>query len=214
LAGRLKDEFLAMLAHELRNPLAPVMTSIDILRLQSEPNSQMEKTLDIAERQIDHMSHLLDDLLDVFTLRMPIGAATPASPATLLTELDHEVRVVNDGPAALQVAAVFSAASGRAGHRMPEMDGYEVARTAAARARRRQNAADRSDRVRPGRRPAALAGGEVRPASGQADERRCFATGTGDCLDRRLRTGRTSMAASYSLCFPRGGRGESRSPSG
>ncbi len=65
MASRMKDEFLAMLAHELRNLLAPIMTSIDILRHHLPEAPIIDRTLDIAERQIMHMSRLLDDLLDV-----------------------------------------------------------------------------------------------------------------------------------------------------
>jgi signal transduction histidine kinase len=60
-ASRAKDEFLAVLGHELRNPLAPVASAAQLLRLR-HPES---RELDIIERQIKHMSRLVDDLLDV-----------------------------------------------------------------------------------------------------------------------------------------------------
>ncbi|SIN87393.1 PAS domain S-box-containing protein [Singulisphaera sp. GP187] len=59
-----KDEFLATLAHELRNPLAPIRTGLQILRLRREAN-QTDQTLDMMERQLGHMVHLIDDLMDV-----------------------------------------------------------------------------------------------------------------------------------------------------
>ncbi len=64
-AARRKDEFLAMLAHELRNPLAPLANTLEIIRLQSSSNSLIEDSLDIARRQIQHMARLLEDLFDV-----------------------------------------------------------------------------------------------------------------------------------------------------
>nr|WP_275403505.1 ATP-binding protein [Ramlibacter algicola] len=61
-----KDEFLAMLAHELRNPLAPVMTSIEVLRrLKPDNQSARDRHLSIMARQMQQLAHLVDDLLDV-----------------------------------------------------------------------------------------------------------------------------------------------------
>ena len=64
-ASQRKDEFLAMLAHELRNPLAPLANTLQIIRLEISGNSLIEESLDIAERQIRHMTRLLEDLFDV-----------------------------------------------------------------------------------------------------------------------------------------------------
>jgi len=61
---RRKDEFLAMLAHELRNPLAPIRTSLHILRLTDDPVIA-ERSRDVMERQLAHLIRLVDDLLDV-----------------------------------------------------------------------------------------------------------------------------------------------------
>jgi PAS domain S-box-containing protein len=64
-ADRLKDEFLAMLAHELRNPLAPIRNALFVLKgLQADP-SLRDQVRATAERQVSHMARLLDDLLDV-----------------------------------------------------------------------------------------------------------------------------------------------------
>jgi PAS domain S-box-containing protein len=67
-ANRQKDEFLAMLAHELRNPLAPLRTGLHILRLPQTPAAAREKTHDMLERQVRHLTRLVDDLLDVSRL--------------------------------------------------------------------------------------------------------------------------------------------------
>jgi two-component system, chemotaxis family, CheB/CheR fusion protein len=66
-ANRRKDDFLALLAHELRNPLAPIRNSIHILRHSDDPDLGAQ-ALELAERQVTHMTRLLDDLLDAARL--------------------------------------------------------------------------------------------------------------------------------------------------
>jgi signal transduction histidine kinase len=63
--ARQKDLFLATLAHELRGPLAPLRTGLDILRQQPGPAPLVARTLGAMNRQLDHMVRLVDDLLDV-----------------------------------------------------------------------------------------------------------------------------------------------------
>jgi PAS domain S-box-containing protein len=63
-ADRRKDEFLAMLAHELRNPLAPIRNATHFLCL-GEDEGAARRARDVIERQVDHLGHLVDDLLDV-----------------------------------------------------------------------------------------------------------------------------------------------------
>jgi PAS domain S-box-containing protein len=60
-----KDEFLAMLAHELRNPLAPIRAAAELLRLARLDETRVRQTSQIIGRQVDHMTGLVDDLLDV-----------------------------------------------------------------------------------------------------------------------------------------------------
>jgi PAS domain-containing protein len=62
---RRKDEFLATLAHELRNPLAPLRNGLQIARLDSRPGSPFHRTIEMMDRQLNHLVHLVDDLLDV-----------------------------------------------------------------------------------------------------------------------------------------------------
>jgi len=64
-ADQRKDEFLAMLAHELRNPLAPISTGAHLLKMLHSENAQITQTCSIIVRQVDHMTSLVDDLLDV-----------------------------------------------------------------------------------------------------------------------------------------------------
>ncbi len=64
-ADRRKDEFLATLAHELRNPLAPIRNGLQILRLAGDDRSAAEEARMLMERQVAHMVRLIDDLLDV-----------------------------------------------------------------------------------------------------------------------------------------------------
>lgn len=63
--NRRKDEFLAMLAHELRNPLAPIATAAALLKLSGFDEARIQKTSDVISRQVSHMTELVDDLLDV-----------------------------------------------------------------------------------------------------------------------------------------------------
>ena len=63
-ADRRKDEFIATLAHELRNPLAPVRTGLRVLRLTHDAETSV-RTIDIMERQLGQMTRLIDDLLDI-----------------------------------------------------------------------------------------------------------------------------------------------------
>lgn len=76
-AARRKDEFLAMLAHELRNPLAPITAAAELLQTATLDALQIGKTSEIIDRQVRHMTGLVDDLLDVS--RVTLG----------LIELDH-----------------------------------------------------------------------------------------------------------------------------
>jgi PAS domain S-box-containing protein len=64
-AARRKDEFLAMLSHELRNPLAPLRNAVQILRLQDSKDPHLVTVRDMIERQVLHLVRLVDDLLDV-----------------------------------------------------------------------------------------------------------------------------------------------------
>src|SRR5204862_1684835 len=64
-ADRRKDDFLAMLAHELRNPLAPIRNALHLLRLQGGDPGRVERLREMLERQVGHMTRLIDDLLDV-----------------------------------------------------------------------------------------------------------------------------------------------------
>lgn len=64
-ADRQKDEFLATLAHELRNPLAPIRTAVELIRRRNPADSTVQRARAVIERQVTHLSRLVDDLLDV-----------------------------------------------------------------------------------------------------------------------------------------------------
>jgi PAS domain S-box-containing protein len=64
-SDRRKDEFLATLAHELRNPLAPLRSGIDILRLEGDDPAGRDRVLGVMERQMEQLVRMVDDLLDV-----------------------------------------------------------------------------------------------------------------------------------------------------
>ena len=65
LADKRKDEFLAMLAHELRSPLAPISTAAHLLKAAPADPARVQRSADIIDRQVRHMTELVDDLLDV-----------------------------------------------------------------------------------------------------------------------------------------------------
>lgn len=65
VASHRKDEFLAMLAHELRNPLAPLSTAAQLLQIAPNDAERVRRSAELMERQVRHMTELVDDLLDV-----------------------------------------------------------------------------------------------------------------------------------------------------
>ncbi|HEV2854116.1 MAG TPA: ATP-binding protein [Thermoanaerobaculia bacterium] len=89
-ADRRKDEFLAMLAHELRNPLAPIRNAAQVLKLLGPADSRQQWAREIIERQTQHLARLVDDLLDVS--RITRGKITLArDPLDLATIIHHAV---------------------------------------------------------------------------------------------------------------------------
>ena len=64
-ANRHKDEFVAMLAHELRNPLAPISTAAELLKLTTSDPVRIREVGEVISRQVNHMTALVDDLLDI-----------------------------------------------------------------------------------------------------------------------------------------------------
>lgn len=63
-SSRRMNEFLAMLAHELRNPLAPIRNAVTVLQLEPAPSPMVRSSRDMIDRQLSHMTRLVDDLLD------------------------------------------------------------------------------------------------------------------------------------------------------
>ena len=103
-ANRAKDEFLAMLGHELRNPLAPILTALQLLKLRGVEAAERERA--IIERQVRHLVTLVDDLLDVSRItrgkvdlkRVPVELAEVVAKAIemaspLLEQQRHDLRV-------------------------------------------------------------------------------------------------------------------------
>ena len=64
-ASRRKDEFLAMLAHELRNPLAPIRNAVELIRLAAPQDAKVRWAADVTDRQVRQLTRLVDELLDV-----------------------------------------------------------------------------------------------------------------------------------------------------
>jgi CheY-like chemotaxis protein len=114
-ANRRKDEFLAMLAHELRNPLAPIRNASEILARKLADDPQMKKTVSLVKRQVTHLARLVDDLLDVSritrgkinVIRESVELATVIARAVetvepMLSRQRHEL-VVNVAPEPLYI---------------------------------------------------------------------------------------------------------------
>lgn len=92
-ADRHKDEFIAILAHELRNPLAPIRTAVDVMSLLPLEHGQLKWARDVIDRQAAHLSRLVDDLLDVS--RISRGTIRlNREPLTVRTILDRSVEAV------------------------------------------------------------------------------------------------------------------------
>jgi len=102
-ADRQKDQFLALLAHELRNPLAPIRTALDVLRQPNATPDVAVQAREIAERQLRHMARLLDDLLDVSRIRegrielrkeaLEVAAALRSAARLAIDDRRHELTV-------------------------------------------------------------------------------------------------------------------------
>ncbi|MDB5944063.1 MAG: hybrid sensor histidine kinase/response regulator [Ramlibacter sp.] len=91
LADQRKDEFLATLAHELRNPLAPIRTSMSILR-RLQPGDQVAQIVGVVDRQVAHLTRLVDDLLDV--ARISTGKVSlQARRTTVRSVLTHALEI-------------------------------------------------------------------------------------------------------------------------
>src|SRR5262249_35065933 len=88
-ADRRKDEFLAVLAHELRNPLAPIRNALHVIRLGRHDPALVAQVRAMAERQVGHLTRLVDDLLDlsrlsrglIRLLQEPLDVAQPVQQA-------------------------------------------------------------------------------------------------------------------------------------
>jgi signal transduction histidine kinase/DNA-binding response OmpR family regulator len=89
-ANRRKDEFLAMLSHELRNPLAPIRSAAEIMRKVAPDDARISWAREVVERQVTHMAQIVDDLLDVS--RITQGKITlQRQPVELAKVLFHSI---------------------------------------------------------------------------------------------------------------------------
>jgi signal transduction histidine kinase len=105
-AGHRKDEFLAMLGHELRNPLAPIRNAVEIIRRGSDRSPALESVSDIVDRQVTHLARLVDDLLDASRIsrgKMVLSRST-VELNRLLAEAIESVRPVDNGGHNLSVS--------------------------------------------------------------------------------------------------------------
>jgi signal transduction histidine kinase/ActR/RegA family two-component response regulator len=106
-ADHRKNDFLALLAHELRNPLAPVRNALHIIRLKGTPDPELQWAREVIERQAQHMTRMVDDLFDISRIargkvkleKAPVDVATIVERALeevrpLLDRRKHELTVV------------------------------------------------------------------------------------------------------------------------
>jgi PAS domain S-box-containing protein len=121
-ADRRKDEFLATLAHELRNPLAPIRNAVQLLKYANPVDEKVRMSREIIERQVHHMVRLVDDLMDVSRITIgqvslrnervslrrilddAVEAATPAIDAgkhRLVIEIPDDVPLIEGDPTRL-----------------------------------------------------------------------------------------------------------------
>jgi signal transduction histidine kinase/ActR/RegA family two-component response regulator len=92
-ASRRKDEFLAMLAHELRNPLAPISAAAELMAMTQLDEARLKQTSQVISRQVSHMTALVDDLLDVS--RVTRGLVTiNKSPQDVIGIVSHALEQV------------------------------------------------------------------------------------------------------------------------
>ncbi|MFO1434017.1 MAG: PAS domain-containing protein [Candidatus Competibacteraceae bacterium] len=89
---RRKDEFLAMLAHELRNPLAPIRNAVQILQVLGPAEPKLQWARDVIERQVRHLARLVDDLLDVSRL-LRGKIVLRKAPVDLAAVIEHAVEI-------------------------------------------------------------------------------------------------------------------------
>lgn len=89
-----KDEFLAMLAHELRNPLAPISSAAQILKYVAAEPQKVKNTVEIIDRQVVHLTNLIDDLLDVARVTRGL-IKLEKEPLDMRTLVSHAVEQIN-----------------------------------------------------------------------------------------------------------------------
>jgi signal transduction histidine kinase len=92
-SNRRKDDFLAMLAHELRNPLAPISTAAQLLKAAPSDPARVQRSADIIDRQVRHMTELVDDLLDVSRVTRGL-VELDRRPVEMKTVLAHAIEQV------------------------------------------------------------------------------------------------------------------------
>ena len=92
-SNRRKDEFLAMLSHELRNPLAPIRNAVEVIRRIAPADPRLTRANDVMDRQVNHLTRLVEELLDV--ARISQGKiALHLEPVDLLGVIAHSVETV------------------------------------------------------------------------------------------------------------------------
>lgn len=145
-AARRDDVSLAVLAHELRNLLAPIRSAVEIMGLIGHRDTALDTARDVIARQVDQLSRLVDDVMDASRIAQPaphvdLGRDIPRcivviddnqdaaeSLAMLLRLKGHEVHVAYDGPSGVSLALKTTPDCVLVDIDLPGIDGYEVAK--------------------------------------------------------------------------------------
>jgi len=120
---QVNDEFLAMLAHEFRNPLAPIRSAVEIMRVIGQKDHALEKAREVISRQVDQLSRLVDQLLDASSMTQ--GSITiEKKPVDVNSVLWQAVEVVQP---AVRVVAVRPDDGGQEAPILPSLPDRAVA---------------------------------------------------------------------------------------
>jgi diguanylate cyclase (GGDEF)-like protein len=148
-----KDQFLALLAHELRNPLGPIRNAVQLLKMQNFTDPTLEQSCTVIDCQVNHMTQLLDDLVSValitkgktsvsevdsavyashtskYRILIVDDYVNAAESLSMLLQMEgHKIKTANCGIKAIELAHTFHPQVVLLDIGLPDLNGYEVAK--------------------------------------------------------------------------------------